>query len=69
MGPWKLLERYEDGQVHLYDLDEDPGERRDLAPSQADRVTAMRERLHAWYGEVNAEFLQPLDGGPDPWRP
>ena len=69
MGPWKLLERYEDGQVHLYNLDEDLGERRDLAPSQTDRVTTMRERLHAWYGEVNAQFLQPLDGGPEPWRP
>ena len=69
MGPWKLVERFEDGQVHLYNLDEDLGERRDLAASQADRVAALRERLHTWYGDVGAQFLRPLDGGPEPWRP
>ncbi len=30
-GRYKLIERYEDGQVHLYDLDADVGEGNDLA--------------------------------------
>lgn len=68
-GRFKLIERYEDGEVHLYDLEADVGERRDLAAEQPDRVAAMRQRLHAWYGEVGAQFLSALPDGPDPWRP
>jgi arylsulfatase A-like enzyme len=69
MGPWKLVERYEDGRVHLYNLDEELGERHDRAADHPKRVAAMRERLHAWYEEVGASFLRPLPGGPEPWRP
>jgi arylsulfatase A-like enzyme len=69
MGPWKLIERYEDGRVHLFHLGDDPGERDDLAGGQADRVAAMRTRLHEWYREVGAQFLRPLEGGPPPWSP
>ena len=69
MGPWKLIERYEDGRVHLYNLDADIGERNDLARTDPDRVAAMRARLHAWYGKVDAKFLRPIEGGPEPWRP
>ena len=68
-GRYKLIERYEDGQVHLYDLEADIGERNDLAAAQPERVSEMRARLHAWYGDVGAEFLSALPGGPDPWRP
>ncbi len=69
MGPWKLVERYEDGRVHLYNLDEDVGERDDQAAEEHERVTAMRDRLHAWYREVGARFLRPLPDGPRPWAP
>ncbi|MDE2978122.1 MAG: sulfatase-like hydrolase/transferase, partial [Acidobacteriota bacterium] len=68
-GRYKLVERYEDGQVHLYDLDADVGERNDLAAEQPERVAEMRARLHAWYGEVGARFLSALPDGPEPWRP
>ncbi len=68
-GRYKLVERYEDGRVHLYDLEADEGERHDLAPEQPDRVASMRGRLHAWYEEVGAEFLSALPGGPEPWQP
>lgn len=69
MGPWKLVERYEDGRVHLYNLEEDLGERNDRAADLPERVTAMRDRLHAWYREVGARFLRPLPDGPRPWAP
>ena len=69
MGPWKLVERFEDGQVHLYNLEDDISERKDLASEHGDRVRAMRQRLHVWYREVGAQFLRPLEGGPDPWTP
>ncbi len=69
MGDWKLLERFEDGRVHLYDLALDIGEREDLAEGHPERVAAMRDRLHAWYQQVGAKFLEPKGGGPQPWRP
>ena len=67
-GNYKLFERYEDGQVHLYDLSKDIGERVDLASDMPDRVDALRMKLHQWYREVDAKFLQPKDGK-TPWLP
>jgi arylsulfatase A-like enzyme len=69
LGHYKLIERFEDGRLHLYDLDSDLGERNDLAGQMPERVRQMRDRLHAWYREVDAKFLQPKPGGPEPWRP
>jgi arylsulfatase A-like enzyme len=69
MGDWKLTERFEDGGVQLYNLHDDLGERRDLAAQQPDRVRIMRGKLHAWYKEVGAKFLEPKPDGPMPWRP
>ncbi len=69
-GDWKLIERYEDGRVHLYNLAEDPGEQHDLAAENPERVSQLRRRLHAWYKTVGAEFLQPKpDNREMPWRP
>ena len=65
---WKLIERFEDGRVHLYHLKDDPGERKDRSKDFPDRVMRMRENLHRWYREVDAKFLQPKDGR-QPWRP
>tara|TARA_R110002049_G_scaffold72490_6_gene187392 strand:+ start:77387 stop:78655 length:1269 start_codon:yes stop_codon:yes gene_type:complete len=67
-GKFKLIERYEDGRVHLYDLDADIGESNDLAADMPDRVDKMRKRLHDWYQTVDAQFLQPKDGR-KPWNP
>jgi arylsulfatase A-like enzyme len=69
MGDWKLVERYEDGRVNLYNLQTDVGERTDLAKKHPDRVAAMRKRLHAWYKNVGAKFLRAKAGGKEPWRP
>ena len=69
MGDYKLLERFEDGRVHLYNLAEDVGEQNDLASRLPDKVRAMQKRLHAWYADVDAKFLEPKPGGPMPWRP
>jgi arylsulfatase A-like enzyme len=67
-GDYKLVERYEDGRVHLYDLKEDIGEQNDLAAQQPERVEQMRKRLHAWYQSVDAQFLRDKNGE-TPWRP
>jgi arylsulfatase A-like enzyme len=69
MGDWKLLERFEDGRVHLYNLADDLGEKHDLADEYPERVSAMRKKLHGWYREVDAKFLRPKKNGPQPWHP
>jgi arylsulfatase A-like enzyme len=68
-GDYKLIERYEDGRTHLYNLAQDVGERQDLAKDQPERVLKMRRQLHQWYRQVDAKFLQAKPGGPQPWRP
>ncbi|MBW3596125.1 MAG: sulfatase [Planctomycetes bacterium] len=68
-GDWKLIERFEDGRVHLYNLAEDIGEQHDMAADHPDRVADLRNRLHRWYKEVDAKFLRAKPGGPEPWRP
>jgi arylsulfatase A-like enzyme len=65
---FKLIERYEDGQVELYNLRDDIGESKDIAKDMPERVTAMRTRLHIWYDDVNAHFLREKDGL-TPWTP
>lgn len=67
-GDYKLVERYEDGRVHLYNLKDDIGEQNDLAAQQPERVEQMRKRLHAWYKSVDAQFLREKDGNM-PWQP
>lgn len=70
MGDWKLVERYEDGRVHLYNLQDDIGEKNDVSADHPKRVTEMRAKLHQWYGEVDANFLRQKKGQKDrPWAP
>ena len=70
MGTWKMIERYEDGQVHLYDLSKDLGEREDLSKVHPGQVAKMRKKLHQWYEDVDAKFLRSKGkDGKKPWRP
>lgn len=55
-GDWKLIQYYEDGRHELYDLAQDPGETRDLAASQPERVMALARRLADWQGKVGAQW-------------
>lgn len=68
VGNWKLIERFENGNVSLYDLAADLEERHDLANREPARVNAMRHQLHQWFRSVNAKFLRPKAGNL-PWRP
>jgi arylsulfatase A-like enzyme len=69
MGNYKLFENYEDGTVSLYNLKKDIGELKDLSSSEPERVKDMRNKLHVWYKEVDAKFLQPKGESTNPWRP
>lgn len=67
-GNWKLIERFEDGRVHLYNLASDIGEQRDLANQEPERAASLRNNLHEWYQQTNARFLN-VKGDNTPWSP
>lgn len=71
LGEYKLIQNFEDGSVELFDLENDPGERRNLASTDPARASAMTQMLGQWYRETGARFLRPLeeDGARQPWSP
>lgn len=58
-GDWKLITCFEDDTTELYRLDTDAGERQNLAESEAERTTAMLNRLKEWQASVGARFPTP----------
>ena len=58
-GKWKLVERYDDGKVELFDLSADVGETRDLAASDPGRAASMRARLRQWRQSIGAQENTP----------
>lgn len=58
-GNWMMVEYYDEEKAELYDLREDIRETRDLASSQPERVSRMREALADWRNEVNAQGNTP----------
>ncbi|MBU0608548.1 MAG: sulfatase-like hydrolase/transferase, partial [Armatimonadetes bacterium] len=58
-GDYKLIERFETGELSLHNLAEDITETFDLAAEQPERVRAMHERLVAWREEVGAVMPTP----------
>ncbi len=58
-GVWKLIHYYEDGRDELYRLDEDLGERNNLAAKEPERTANMRQNLLKFLGRVDAKFPQP----------
>lgn len=59
LGNWKLIEFHEDGRIELYQIEQDPGERHNLAAQEARRAAQMRARLHEWLRDVGARFPTP----------
>jgi arylsulfatase A len=51
-GPWKLLVR--DGKAALYNLDEDLGEKNDLARTEPRMLKRLEDELAAWEKQVSA---------------
>jgi arylsulfatase A-like enzyme len=47
-GRWKLIHELESGRASLYDLEDDPEEKRDLAAQQPERAAAYRDHLLGW---------------------
>jgi uncharacterized sulfatase len=61
-GSYKLIEWYVptlwdlEGQIELYNLAEDIGERNDLADDLPEKAAELRQKLHAWRKSVNAQM-------------
>ena len=56
MGRYKLLHRFRDDRVELYDLREDIGEQNDLSESKPELAERMLSMLKRWQKEVGAKF-------------
>lgn len=65
LGNYKLMRFYEDGDLQLYDLENDIGESRDLTDEQPDRVKEMVARMDEYLSAVGAE-LPVVNPGYDP---
>jgi len=58
-GDMKLIEFFEDGELELYDLKEDPNETRNLAKDQPERAAALLKELKVWRKSVDAQMPTP----------
>lgn len=58
-GDWKLIEFYEFGEVELYDLSNDPGERHELGQANPVKRDQLREKLHRWQEHMGAQMPEP----------
>jgi len=54
IGDWKLIQKFEDDTLELFNLDDDPGEARNLAKQNPDVATNLADRLDDWQTELNA---------------
>lgn len=69
LGDLKLVRIYATGERRLYNVVEDPAERRDLASAQAARVKELDERLSAYLKAVNAQMPVVNEAVPATQRP
>ena len=58
-GDWKLIERFDSGDVQLFSLQSDPGETTDLAAQRPAEVKRLRQQLAAWRDRVGARLPSP----------
>ena len=54
-GDWKFVVHYDTEKAELYHLAHDPGEKRDLAKENEERVKEMRRHLDAWIESVHGQ--------------
>jgi arylsulfatase A-like enzyme len=60
LGPYKLIERFDDGSLELFNLKEDLSETRNLAAAQPHRAAELHRRLATWRQAVRAPMPQPV---------
>lgn len=55
-GPWKLVAFYDGRPAELYNLETDPGERRDLAQAEPHKLRELEAEFAAWRTRVGAQM-------------
>ena len=60
-GKWKLLEYFEDGGLELYNLDEDIGEKHNLAKTSPGKAKELLAMLQSWRSELKAPIPSKLN--------
>jgi arylsulfatase A-like enzyme len=58
-GDWKLIERFDEGNVELFSLTDDPGETTNLAAKNPAEAERLHRRLVAWREAVGARLPSP----------
>ena len=58
-GDWKLIEWLEDGSVDLFNLADDIGEQKNLAAAMPEKVKELRNQIHQWRKDVDANMPRP----------
>lgn len=58
-GAYKLIEYFENGELELYNLEEDPGESHNLASELPGKSEELRQKLETWRLENSAQMLSP----------
>ena len=59
LGDHKLLKFHESGELKLYDIAKDPGERSDLVRQMPDKAAELEKRLNAYLAETKAALPKP----------
>lgn len=70
LGPWKLIRHYWKKGTELYNIEDDIGERNNLADSQPDKVAELNALLDAHLSETDALHVVPNPKAPatfDKW--
>ncbi|MEE2640809.1 MAG: sulfatase [Planctomycetota bacterium] len=60
-GDWKLIQFFEDNGLELYNLAEDPSEKKNLAQSQPDKRDELYRKLESWQKEISAPIPTTLN--------
>ena len=56
---WKLIRNYDDNSLELYNLSEDPGEKKNRAKDKPQLAKYLNDKLTTWLMEINAPMPHP----------
>ena len=54
-GPWKLVYFFEEDRYELYQIDQDPEEKIDLASQEGAKLDELKQLLNDWVQEIGTQ--------------